>query len=106
MHFLPYDIEHHAGYPWQFVQGRICFLRLRCNEPVKEITIRFGDPFWFSGQGEKLPVLEEQPVLCEQRFLEDTFYSIAVTEEPVLQSQECMPNEVTGAERLWVDSPQ
>lgn len=78
MHFLPYDIEHHAGYPWQFVQGRTCFLRLRCNEPVKEIKIRFGDPFWFPGQGEKLPVLEEQPVLCTQCFLEDTFYSIAI----------------------------
>lgn len=52
MQFFDYEIEHRARYPWQFVQGKSCTLRLRCNEPVLKITVLHGDPFWFA-EGEE-----------------------------------------------------
>ena len=47
MRLLHYSMEHRADYPWQFVTGSTCTLRLRCNEPVRSINVVFGDPFWF-----------------------------------------------------------
>ena len=56
MRILRYEIEHHAAYPWQLVQGRVCHLRLRTGEALQSAAVLYGDPFWFSG-AEKQPVL-------------------------------------------------
>lgn len=65
MQILRYEIEHHAAYPWQLVQGRICHLRLRTGEALQSAAVLYGDPFWFSG-AEKQPVLarSEMRLLC------------------------------------------
>lgn len=78
MQFFDYEIEHRARYPWQFVQGKSCTLRLRCNEPVLKITVLHGDPFWFAEGGKKEPVLEEAEVFSKQLLLDDTYYSVTI----------------------------
>ena len=78
MRFFDYEIEHRARYPWQFVQGKNCTLRLRCNEPVLKITVLHGDPFWFAEGGKKEPVLEETEVSSKQLLLDDTYYSVTI----------------------------
>lgn len=78
MQFFDYEIEHRARYPWQFVQGKSCTLRLRCNEPVLKITVLHGDPFWFAEGGKKEPVLEEAEVSSKQLLLDDTYYSVTI----------------------------
>lgn len=78
MQFFDYEIEHRARYPWQFVQGKSCTLRLRCNEPVLKITVLHGDPFWFAEGEKKEPVLEEAEVFSKQLLLDDTYYSVTI----------------------------
>lgn len=78
MQFFDYEIEHRARYPWQFVQGKSCTLRLRCNEPVLKITVLHGDPFWFAEGKKKEPVLEETELVAKQILLDDTFYSVTI----------------------------
>lgn len=78
MQFFDYEIEHRARYPWQFVQGKSCTLRLRCNEPVLKITVLHGDPFWFAEGEKKEPVLEETEVSSKQLLLDDTYYSVTI----------------------------
>ncbi len=78
MRFFDYEIEHRARYPWQFVQGKNCTLRLRCNEPVLKITVLHGDPFWFAEGKKKEPVLEETELVAKQILLDDTFYSVTI----------------------------
>lgn len=78
MRFFDYEIEHRARYPWQFVQGKSCTLRLRCNEPVLKITVLHGDPFWFAEGKKKEPVLEETELVAKQILLDDTFYSVTI----------------------------
>jgi len=78
MRFLDHTIEHRARYPWQFVQGKECTLRLRCNEPVLSITVLHGDPFWFAEGETKAPVLEETQVSSRQKLLDDTWYSVTI----------------------------
>lgn len=78
MRFFDYEIEHRARYPWQFVQGKSCTLRLRCNEPVLKITVLHGDPFWFAEGEKKEPVLEETELVAKQILLDDTFYSVTI----------------------------
>ena len=78
MRFFDYEIEHRACYPWQFVQGKSCTLRLRCNEPVLKITVLHGDPFWFAEGKKKEPVLEETELVAKQILLDDTFYSVTI----------------------------
>lgn len=78
MQFFDYEIEHRARYPWQFVQGKSCTLRLRCNEQVLKITVLHGDPFWFAEGEKKEPVLEETEVSSKQLLLDDTYYSVTI----------------------------
>ncbi len=78
MRFFDNEIEHRARYPWQFVQGKSCTLRLRCNEPVLKITVLHGDPFWFAEGKKKEPVLEETELAAKQILLDDTFYSVTI----------------------------
>lgn len=78
MRFFDFEIEHHACYPWQFVQGKSCTLRLRCNVPVLKITVLHGDPFWFAEGKKKQPVLEETELAAKQILLDDTFYSVTI----------------------------
>lgn len=78
MQFFDYEIEHRARYPWQFVQGKSCTLRLRCNEPVLKITVLHCDPFWFAEGEKKEPVLEETEVSSKQLLLDDTYYSVTI----------------------------
>lgn len=78
MRFLNFEIEHRACYPWQFVQGKNCTLRLRCNVPVLKITVLHGDPFWFAEGKKKEPVLEETELAAKQILLDDTFYSVTI----------------------------
>lgn len=79
MRFLNIEIEHRACYPWQFVQGKACTLRLRCNEPALKITVLHGDPFWFAKGKKKEPVLEETEVSSKQILLDDTWYSVTIS---------------------------
>lgn len=78
MRFFDFEIEHRACYPWQFVQGKACTLRLRCNVPVLKITVFHGDPFWFAEGKKKEPVLEETALAANQILLDDTFYSVTI----------------------------
>lgn len=78
MRFFDFEIEHRACYPWQFVQGKSCTLRLRCNVPVLKITVLHGDPFWFAEGKKKQPVLEETELAAKQILLDDTFYSVTI----------------------------
>lgn len=81
MHLLNYQIEHRAEYPWQFVVGKRCMLRLRCNESVRSINVVFGDPFWFI-DGDKLrPKLHALPVTEKKTLLDDTFYTVSLEME-------------------------
>lgn len=78
MQFLKYDIEHHASYPWQFVQDRTCFIKIKCNEKVQRICVVYGDPFWFAYDGSKEPVLHQAELCRAENLLGDQFYSIAI----------------------------
>lgn len=81
MRLLQYSMEHRADYPWQFVTGDTCMLRLRCNEPVRAVHVVFGDPFWFL-DGDKLrPNLHTLPVENRQELLGDIFYSVTIQME-------------------------
>ena len=56
-------LEHHAEYPWQFVdKDRTCHLMLRCFDKVDKIEVLYGDPFCFWPGAEKKPVLERMKV--------------------------------------------
>lgn len=81
MHLLNYQIEHRADYPWQFVVGNRCMLRLRCNESIKSINIVFGDPFWFIGGDKLRPNLHKLSVTNKQTLLDDIFYTVSVEME-------------------------
>lgn len=81
MRLLHYPMEHRADYPWQFVTGNTCMLRLRCNEPVRSIHIVFGDPFWFLNGDKQRPNLHTLPVTDKTTLLGDTFYSVTVKME-------------------------
>ena len=81
MRLLHYSMEHRADYPWQFVTGSTCTLRLRCNEPVRSINVVFGDPFWFLHGDRRRPNLHTLPVTDKTTLLGDTFYSVTVKME-------------------------
>lgn len=81
MRLLHYSMEHRADYPWQFVTGSTCTLRLRCNEPVRSINVVFGDPFWFLHGDRRRPNLHTLPVEDKKTFLGDTFYSVTLEME-------------------------
>ena len=77
MQILRYEIEHHAAYPWQLVQGRICHLRLRTGEALQSAAVLYGDPFWFSG-AEKQPVLARSEMQPALRCSGEQYYSVSV----------------------------
>ena len=77
MRILRYEIEHHAAYPWQLVQGRVCHLRLRTGEALQSAAVLYGDPFWFSG-AEKQPVLARSEMQPALRCSGDQYYSVSV----------------------------
>ena len=77
MRILRYEIEHHAAYPWQLVQGRICHLRLRTGEALQSAAVLYGDPFWFSG-AEKQPVLARSEMQPALRCSGEQYYSVSV----------------------------
>ena len=77
MRILRYEIEHHAAYPWQLVQGRVCHLRLRTGEALQSATVLYGDPFWFSG-AEKQPVLARSEMQPALRCSGKQYYSVSV----------------------------
>ena len=81
MRLLHYSMEHRADYPWQFVTGSTCTLRLRCNEPIRSINVVFGDPFWFLHGDRRRPNLHTLPVEDKKTFLGDTFYSVTLEME-------------------------
>ena len=77
MQILRYEIEHHAAYPWQLVQGRVCHLRLRTGEALQSAAVLYGDPFWFSG-AEKQPVLARSEMQPALRCSGEQYYSVSV----------------------------
>lgn len=77
MQILKLDIVHQAAYPWQYVEGKLCHLRLRTTEDVKKIAVWYGDPFWFSGT-DKEPVLECCHMRLTQNILDDVLYSVTI----------------------------
>lgn len=77
MRILRYEIEHHAAYPWQLVQGRVCHLRLRTGEALQSAAVLYGDPFWFSG-AEKQPVLARSEMQPALRCSGEQYYSVSV----------------------------
>ena len=81
MRLLHYSMEHRADYPWQFVTGNTCTLRLRCNEPIRSINVVFGDPFWFLHGDRRRPNLHTLPVEDKKTFFGDTFYSVTLEME-------------------------
>lgn len=77
MQILKLDITHRAAYPWQYVEGRGCTLRLRTAESINRISVWYGDPFWFSGLDKK-PVLERLDMQQTQKILGDVLYSAVI----------------------------
>lgn len=67
MQFLNYNIEHRADYPWQFVEGRICHLKVQSRESIASIIVFYGDPFCYVPNSMKQPVLvcKEMPCTTE-----------------------------------------
>lgn len=78
MKILNIDIEHHSIYPWQFMRGKNCYLRLRTTELVRMVTVVYGDPYWFSETGEKTPVLSRCILSPAYKIFNEQFYSIMI----------------------------
>lgn len=78
MFLLDLNIEHQARYPWQFVEGSLCTLRIKCNEPAASVEVKYGDPFWFIGGNKLTPQLYTARLERKQQVLDDTYYSITL----------------------------
>ena len=75
------NIMHRASYPWQYIQGRTCFLQLESSEEISSLHILYGDPFHFAPGSLKQPVLRCQIVPCIFQTPLERIYAIAIPME-------------------------
>ena len=77
MQILNLAVIHKPSYPWQYVEGNYCYLRVKTCLPVQAITVWYGDPFWFSGPEKKpqLSCCEMQPT---QRMPDSQLYAVSI----------------------------
>ena len=77
MQILNLAVIHKPSYPWQYVEGNYCYLRVKTCLPVQAITVWYGDPFWFSGP-EKKPQLSCREMLPTQRMPDSQLYAVSI----------------------------